>query len=76
MLSVHGIVFYAILGPHLGAHAPTPLPFLALTAACVLITIALAMLLHVLIERPTLRISARLAGKLSEPAPKRDSVLS
>lgn len=63
---IHGWVYYAVF--HLlDANRPIPfLPLLALNAACLALLLLLAILVHLSIERPALRLSERIARKPPE----------
>jgi peptidoglycan/LPS O-acetylase OafA/YrhL len=48
-------------------HAVALLPYMAETAGCVAAAILLATAIHLLIERPTMKLSENIAGKTALP---------
>jgi peptidoglycan/LPS O-acetylase OafA/YrhL len=64
---VHGIVYYLAMKARGGMHAVALPAYLAQTAVCFTLIIVLATLIHVLIERPTMKFSERIARRASVP---------
>lgn len=58
---VHGIVFYAAMRLRGGMHPVPMVPYLAESGACLATILLLATALHLLVERPTMKISERMA---------------
>lgn len=58
---VHGIVYYAAMRLRGGIHTVGLLAYLVETAACLAAILLLACLLHLLVERPTMRLSEEIA---------------
>jgi len=64
---VHGVVYYMAMKLRGGMHAVALLPYMAETAGCVAAAILLATAIHLLIERPTMKLSENIAGKTALP---------
>ena len=74
---VHGMVFYIAMRLRGGIHAVNLYAYLGQTAACVAVILALATIIHLAVERPTMRLSEHIARRarlpqagLLEPAPQ------
>lgn len=64
---VHGIVYYTAMKLRGGMHAVAIYPYIAETAACVAVVILLATVIHLVVERPTMRLSEGIAHKAALP---------
>ena len=64
---VHGIVYYLAMKARGGMHAVALPVYLGQTALCFTVIILLATLIHVLIERPTMKFSERIARHAQLP---------
>jgi peptidoglycan/LPS O-acetylase OafA/YrhL len=64
---VHGIVFYAAMRLRGGIHITASSVYIAETAACLGVIFLLAAATHFLLERPTMRLSERLARHAALP---------
>jgi peptidoglycan/LPS O-acetylase OafA/YrhL len=64
---VHGIVYYLAMKARGGMHAVALPVYLGQTALCFTVIILLATLIHVLIERPTMKFSERIARRAQLP---------
>lgn len=64
---VHGVVFFTAMKLRGGMHAVAFFPYMAETAGCVAAAILLAAAIHLLIERPTMKLSENIAHKAALP---------
>lgn len=64
---LHGMVFYAAMLLRGGMHAVAPAAYLAQTAVCVIGILILATTFHLLVERPTMNLSERIARSAAMP---------
>jgi peptidoglycan/LPS O-acetylase OafA/YrhL len=67
MYLVHGIVYYSAMQLRGGFQAVSLPAYMAETAACVGIILLLATIVHLLLERPTMRLSERIARRALVP---------
>jgi peptidoglycan/LPS O-acetylase OafA/YrhL len=67
MYLVHGIVYYSAMRLRGGIHAVSLPAYLGETAVCVAIILLLAAIIHLLLERPTMRLSERIARRALVP---------
>jgi peptidoglycan/LPS O-acetylase OafA/YrhL len=67
MYLVHGIVYYSAMRLRGGIHAVSLRAYLGETAVCVAIIVLLAAIIHLLLERPTMRLSERIARRALVP---------
>ena len=64
---VHGLVFYAAMRLCVGNHGVSLLAYIAQTALCLAAILLLATALHLLVERPTMKLSEEIARTASLP---------
>lgn len=64
---VHGVVYYTAMRLRGGTHLIGLSAYVAETAVCLLVVLGIAVLIHLLIERPTMRISERIARAAKVP---------
>jgi len=67
MYLVHGIVYYSAMRLRGGIHAVSLSAYLAETAASMAIILLLATLVHLVLERPTMRLSEEIARQALAP---------
>lgn len=67
MYLAHGIVYYTAMRLRGGIHAVSLPRYTAETAVCVAIILLLATIIHLLLERPTIRLSEDIARRASVP---------
>jgi peptidoglycan/LPS O-acetylase OafA/YrhL len=64
---VHGVVYYTAMKLRGGMHAVAVYPYIAETVACVVVVILLATMIHLVVERPTMKLSESIAHKAALP---------
>lgn len=67
MYLAHGIVYYSAMRLRGGIHAVSLSAYLGETAACLAVILLLATLVHLLLERPTMRLSEDIARQAHMP---------
>ncbi len=67
MYLVHGMVYYSAMQLRGGIHALSLPTYMAETAACVVIILLLAAIVHLVLERPTMRLSEDIARRALMP---------
>jgi peptidoglycan/LPS O-acetylase OafA/YrhL len=64
---VHGLVYYAALRLRGGIHSVALLTYIAETALCLAAILLTASALHLLVEKPTMKLSEKIARAASMP---------
>jgi peptidoglycan/LPS O-acetylase OafA/YrhL len=64
---VHGMVYYIAMRLRGGIHTVNAFAYAAETAACLAVILILATILHLVVERPTMKLSEQIARKASVP---------
>jgi len=64
---VHGIVYYLAMRLRGGLHAVSLVPYMAETAACLAVILMLATIIHLVVERPTMKLSEDIARRARLP---------
>jgi peptidoglycan/LPS O-acetylase OafA/YrhL len=64
---LHGMVYFAAMRGLGGVHPVSLLPYMVQTAGCLAVILILATALHLLVERPTMKISEQIARAASVP---------
>jgi peptidoglycan/LPS O-acetylase OafA/YrhL len=67
MYLVHGIVYYSAMRLRGGLHAVSLPSYVADTTVCVAVILLLATLVHLVLERPTMRLSEDIARRALGP---------
>jgi peptidoglycan/LPS O-acetylase OafA/YrhL len=67
MYLVHGIVYYSAMRLRGGIHAVGLPTYLAETAACMAVILLLATVIHLMLERPTMKLSEAIAHQAHVP---------